>query len=187
MDLLDRYVRTLRLLLPKKQREDIIRELSEEIREQVAQKEEGLGRPLSADEWAAVVGQYGHPLLIAARYRPQRYLVGPVVYPYYVMVLQAALALTVILTAISIGQASWNEVPIDAMGVAKELVGKVLRVLGWLTVLAVFVERYLVNAGALDQWTPRLPGPPLEDAMKAVDHAARVVHDSTSTAERRDR
>lgn len=81
MEIIDNYFRVLRMFLPKDQRDDIIRELSEEIGAQVADQQAELGRPLNRDEQATVVGQYGHPLLIAARYRPQRYLVGPVVFP----------------------------------------------------------------------------------------------------------
>ena len=39
MDVIDRYLRTLRIFLPKDQRDDIIRELSEEIQSQVADNE----------------------------------------------------------------------------------------------------------------------------------------------------
>lgn len=95
MDTFERYFQMLRLFLPKDQRDDIIRELSGEIRSQVADKEAELGRPLSPDEQAAVIGQYGHPLLIVARYRPQRSLIGPVVFPYYWLVLKVVVGLMV--------------------------------------------------------------------------------------------
>ena len=93
MDVIDRYLRTLRILLPKDQRDDVLRELSEEMQSQVAEKEAALGRRLTAGEQAAIVSSYGHPLLTAARYRPQRHLIGPVVFPYYWIVLRIALAL----------------------------------------------------------------------------------------------
>src|SRR5687768_11813205 len=93
MDLFERYFRTLRIFLPKNQREDIVRELEEEIRSQVIEQEAALGRPLSLDEQAAILRQYGHPLLTAARYRPQRYLIGPVIFPYYWLVLKLTIAL----------------------------------------------------------------------------------------------
>ena len=73
---IDRYLRTLRILLPQDQRDDIIRELSEEIQSQVAEREAALGRRLAAEEQAAIVAQYGHPLLTAARYRPSSGLSG---------------------------------------------------------------------------------------------------------------
>ena len=93
MDVINRYFRTLRIFLPKAQRDDIIRELSEEVGSQIAETEAALGRPLDAGEQAALIGQYGHPLVTAARYQPQRHLIGPVVFPYYWMVLRVALVL----------------------------------------------------------------------------------------------
>ena len=57
MNVIDRYFRTLRVLLPKDQRDDIIRELAEEVRAHVADREAELGRPLTADEQAAIVGR----------------------------------------------------------------------------------------------------------------------------------
>ena len=95
MILLDRYLRTLRLFLPKAQRDDIIRELSEEIETDMAEQERELGRALNIDEEAAIIGKYGHPLLAAARYQRQRYLIGPLVFPYYWLLLRVVLALII--------------------------------------------------------------------------------------------
>ena len=44
METIERYFSTLRMLLPADQRDDIVRELSEEIESQVADKEAALGR-----------------------------------------------------------------------------------------------------------------------------------------------
>lgn len=52
MELLDHYLRTLRIFLPKDHRDDIVRELSEEIRPQVDEKEATLGRALDVSEQA---------------------------------------------------------------------------------------------------------------------------------------
>ena len=96
METIERYLRTLRMLLPADQRDDIVRELSEEIESHVADKEVALGRALTADEQAAILRQYGHPLVTAARYRPQRHLIGPIVFPYYWIVLKVMLVLIVL-------------------------------------------------------------------------------------------
>lgn len=176
MDLFDDYFRTLRIFLPKDQRDDIIRELSEEIRSQVADKEADLGRPLNAGEQAAIIGQYGHPLLTAARYRPQRYLIGPVVFPYYWLVLKVAIGLVVaghVIGGIVLlaGGASFAE-----MGeVLEDLVGTLLKVLGWITVLAAFADMWLARSRVLEKWNPSTPFPPLQYAERAVQHAAGAV------------
>ncbi len=102
MDVIEGYFRTLRIFLPKGQRDDIIRELSGEVQSQVAEKAAALGRPLNSAEQASIISQYGHPMLTAARYWPQRYLIGPIVFPYYWIVLKIALAL------VAVGHACWR-------------------------------------------------------------------------------
>ena len=47
MELLDRYLQTIRSYLPAEQKDDIIHELSENIRSQMEDKEAELGRPLT--------------------------------------------------------------------------------------------------------------------------------------------
>ena len=96
MDLFDNYFRTLKLFLPSDQREDIVRELSEEVQSQVAEKEAALGRALNASEQEALLRQFGHPLLTASRYRPRRYLVGPILFPYYWLLLKVVVGLIVL-------------------------------------------------------------------------------------------
>ena len=131
MDVIDRYFRTLRVLLPKDQRDDIIRELSEEVRAQIADREAELRRPLTADEQSAILGQYGHPLLTAARYRPTRYLIGALV------------------TLTSGGTMN------DLRAGLGNVVGDILKVVGWLTALAAWMDLWLARSKVLKNWRPR--------------------------------
>ncbi len=156
MILLDRYLRTLQLFLPKAQRNDIIRELSEEIETDMAERERELGRSLNLDEEAAIIGKYGHPLLAATRYQRQRHLIGPLVFPYYWLLLRVVLAL--IITGHVIGGsvllangAGWPE--IGALG--ERLVQTSLKVLGWLTLLAAIADLWLMRSGVLERWNAR--------------------------------
>src|SRR5271165_6131818 len=77
MELIDRYLQSVRMALPKAERNDVIRELTDEILSQVEEKEAALGRPLNEDEQVDLLKQLGHPLLLAGRYRKQRYLIDP--------------------------------------------------------------------------------------------------------------
>ncbi len=52
MDLLDRYLQAVKFWLPKNQKQDIIAELSEDIRSQVEDREAELGRKLNESELA---------------------------------------------------------------------------------------------------------------------------------------
>jgi hypothetical protein len=163
MDVIDRYFRTLRILLPKDQRDDIVRELSEEVQSHVAERERALGRLLSAGERGELIGQYGHPLLTAARYRPERHLIGPVVFPYYWIVLKIALVLVAlghvlgatVLVADGTSAAEIGHVVDDAIATA-------LKVGAWITVLGAAAEFWLTRSRVLETWHPTaasaLPG-----------------------------
>ena len=95
MDVIEQYFKRLRVFLPKDQRDDIVNELSGEIRAQAAEQAQRVGRALTNEEQSALIAHFGHPMLLAARYWPQRYLIGPVLYPYYWPVLKVAIGLTI--------------------------------------------------------------------------------------------
>ena len=88
MELLDRYLKTVGTYLPKSQRADILRELSENIRSQIEDRETELGRPLNEAEQEALLKQVGNPLVVAGRFQKDqrtvafgRQLIGPALFP----------------------------------------------------------------------------------------------------------
>lgn len=83
MDLLDRYLHAVRFWLPRAQQDDIIAELSEDIHSQIDEQEAAVGRKLNDSELEALLRQRGRPVLVANRYRPQQYLIGPALFPVY--------------------------------------------------------------------------------------------------------
>lgn len=87
MELLDRYLHAVEFWLPKRQRQDIIAELSEDLRSQIEDKEATLGRKLEDAEVETILKRCGSPLMVALRYRPQQYLIGPTLFPVYSFVL----------------------------------------------------------------------------------------------------
>lgn len=101
MELLDRYLESVRNCLPQEQRDDIINELSENLRSQIEDKESTLGRSLSKAEVEAILKQHGHPLLVAGRYRQEtrslsfgHEIIGPALFPFYLRVLKFNLGIT---------------------------------------------------------------------------------------------
>jgi len=83
MELLDRYLDAVQFFLPKKQKRDIIVELSEDLRSQIEEKEAELGRKLNEFELEAILKRCGSPWEVASRYLPHRYLIGPTLFPAY--------------------------------------------------------------------------------------------------------
>jgi len=92
MELLDRYLHAIEFWLPKRQRQDIIAELSEDLRSQIEEKETELGRKLNAAEVEAILKRCGSPLEVASRYLPKKYLIGPTLFPAYRFVLAVLIA-----------------------------------------------------------------------------------------------
>ena len=107
MELLDRYLKAVGTYLPADQRDDILRELSEDIRSEMEGKENELARPLTAAEQEAILKRHGNPIRLAARYRQDhrtvafgRQLIGPELFPFYIKVLSFNLGLTFIIVAV---------------------------------------------------------------------------------------
>jgi hypothetical protein len=95
MDLIDRYLDAVRLLLPPGERDDITAELRDVLMTRREEKAEQLGRGLTRQEDEALLKEFGHPLAVAGRYGPQRYLIGPELYPVFIFVLRIVLACVV--------------------------------------------------------------------------------------------
>jgi hypothetical protein len=101
MDVLDRYLETIRDYLPRGAREDFVAELRENIRSQVEDREAQLGRNLTEDERIAILRAHGHPLLVAGAYRSDgsrlvlgREVVGPDLFPFYRLALLGVAAIS---------------------------------------------------------------------------------------------
>jgi hypothetical protein len=101
MDLIDRYLDTVRLFLPRDQRDDITAELRDVLLTRREEKEAELGRPLTRKEEEGLLHDYGHPLMVAARYGRQQYLIGPELYPVYAFVVLLVLGCIAVAAAIT--------------------------------------------------------------------------------------
>src|ERR1035437_7542993 len=102
MDLLDRYLQAVKKHLPWQRQDDIIAELRANLEAQLEDKEAGLGRPLTTGEAEDWLRQIGPPRQVAVHYQPQRYLIGPTLFPTYWMVLKTVLfCLTIVFVILS--------------------------------------------------------------------------------------
>jgi len=100
MELLDRYLESVRKHLPWQRQDDIVAELRANLESQLDEKEEALGRPLTQAEAEAWIKQLGAPIQVAAGYQPQQYLIGPHVFPTYRYVLKLACSWAMIIYSI---------------------------------------------------------------------------------------
>ncbi|HTV83167.1 MAG TPA: hypothetical protein VME18_10990 [Acidobacteriaceae bacterium] len=83
MELIDRYLQAVRFWLPRRQQDDIVAELSEDIHAQVEERQAALGRPLTDIDVEELLRRRGSPVLVASRYLPQESLIGPLLFPIY--------------------------------------------------------------------------------------------------------
>lgn len=162
MDLLDKYLDAVGKCLPDAQREDITRELSANILAEFDEREAELGRSLTEDERAGMLRAHGHPLSVAARYAPQRYLIGPQLFPIYWRVLKTALPLVVlvyaIVSAVLIATGAQT-----VIGAALGLPTVLFTAVAWITLVFAGVEfgvaKYGWNIFRSMDWDPlKLPG-----------------------------
>src|SRR5512137_107153 len=107
MDLVDRYLLNVRAYLPRGRADDDVAELRENIRAQVEDREERLGRPLTDEERIAILRAHGHPLLVAGRYRADgrrlvlgTEVIGPALFPFFRISVLAIAAITALAVAL---------------------------------------------------------------------------------------
>lgn len=187
MDLVEKYIEDVKVLLPARQREDIAEELEGILRGRLEEKAAELGRPLSKDEEEEVLRAYGHPMMVAARYLPTRTLIGPELYPLWWLGARAALIADV---AIHVMQAVAAIAlhPERAAERVPALFGDMFSfffvLIGALTVSLAVVERF--NLKPFGEWNPRnrmkkparpFGGPParFESSSAAIGSIVGVV------------
>lgn len=91
MEMLDRYLESVRKHLPWRGQDDILAELEANLESQLEDKEAELGRRLTTEEAEAWLKELGPPIQMAARYQRLQYLIGPAVFPVYWYILRLTL------------------------------------------------------------------------------------------------
>ena len=156
MQLIDRYLQSVKWMLPRKQQEDVVRELNDEILSRAEEKETALGRPLNEDEQVAVLKQMGHPMLVASRYRTQRYLINPTIFAVYWTVLRLILAIVFVAMAIAaVSVAAAGQGLSQALGIILRYPLTALSVFAWVTTIFVILDIVQVKFDFFGKWDPR--------------------------------
>jgi hypothetical protein len=161
MQLLDRYLQAVKKHLPAGRQDDIAAELSANLLADVDEQEAALGRPLTLEEEEVVLRRHGHPLWVASRYRPQRSLIGPGLYPFYwyalkIALLFAAIGYLVVSTALLAASATpaGSRIVPTILGFA----GVAWNVAAWVTLTFAFLEFALDKYRVRERqpsWSPR--------------------------------
>lgn len=163
MDLIERYLASVRQNLPADKTDDIIAELADELATRQEMGEDRKGRPLTRDEVTALLREFGHPLVIASRYRPQQYLIGPNIFPFYMFALRIVLTIgAILLVAIGLVSALLGDRNLVQMvlGIFGDLWGFFFGAIAVVTLGFALFERFGGQVDQLYQWVPEhLPAP----------------------------
>lgn len=163
MDLIERYLAAVRQNLPADKADDIIAELHDDLATRKEMREERKGRPLARDELTALLHEFGHPLVIASRYRDHQYLIGPDIFPFYLFAMRVVLMIGAIsLVAIGLISAVLGDRNIVQMlvGITGDLWGFFFVSAAIVTLGFALFERYAGPVDQLIRWTPeQLPAP----------------------------
>jgi hypothetical protein len=181
MELLDRYLQAVRFWLPRAQQDDIVAELSEDIRSQVEEQEIALGRKLNEAEIELILKNRGRPLLVANRYLPQQHLIGPVLFPVYRFVLKIVILCYLLpwllvwigLMSFDSGYRSAHSVGGDLFGAWGSFWLTAFIAIGLITVVFAVLERAQSKSRFLEDWEPRKL-PPVRNA-RLIPRASSVV------------
>ena len=156
MDLVERYLNAVAAQLPRDAREDIVAELRDDIMGRVEALEERLGRPATDDEVEALLREVGHPLSVAARYRPgPQSLIGPELYPWWIFGVKVALVVMACVTLIGLAaRVLIGDVYLgQAIGQGiNSLISGAITVVGILTIVGFVLERQEKKPGFIAKW-----------------------------------
>ena len=105
MNLIDRYILETGKHLPHRNRLDLQAEIRSTIEDMLDDRAQQDGRDVDNQMIEEVLKEYGSPAKVAAAYHPTHYLIGPQMYPFFLMVVKVVLC---VLLAVTLGSFLWN-------------------------------------------------------------------------------
>ncbi len=88
MNMIDQYIFEVGENLPEKLRADLEKEIRSLIEDTLEERSRTYSRAIDDDMIAEVLKEFGPPERMAASYQPQKYLIGPKLYPTFILVLK---------------------------------------------------------------------------------------------------
>jgi len=148
-DLIDRYIAEIGSYLPRKIRLDLKAEILSTVEDMLTERSQKTGKPVDEEMTVEILKEYGAPWKVAASYQPERFLIGPRLYPSFLTVIQVVLsimaAITLVRMGISLGQIglTFDNVFEAVFLVITDFLGSAFTALGGIMVLFTIVQRFL--------------------------------------------
>jgi hypothetical protein len=103
MNLIERYATEVGKNLPRKMRADIETEIRSTLEDMLEERSQTVGRPADNEMAKALLKEYGAPDKVAATYLPERYLIGPKLFPIFTLVLKIVFSVLTVLALVGFG------------------------------------------------------------------------------------
>ncbi len=103
MNLLDKYVEEIGKGLPRRNRLDIEREIRSTLQDMLDERAARAGKPADDEMVRALLKEYGAPAKVAASYGPPQYLIGPRIFPVFLLVTRIVLAVLLAVSLAGLG------------------------------------------------------------------------------------
>lgn len=147
MKLIDLYLEEVSHHLTIKNREDILQEIRSTLMDMLEDRYPVSEQGPDQESVMEVLREFGHPRKVARQYTQHNYLIGPQIFPVYLMVLKIVLIIAAALNILGvivalISQLSLGSTPLDAIaGVVSGLFNALFTAFGIVTLSFAGVER----------------------------------------------
>jgi hypothetical protein len=176
MDLVERYMAAIGRQLPSKQAGDILAELREELLARQEEREAALGRPLDKKDIEALLVEFGHPLVVAGRYRKTQHLIGPEVFPFWWATVKVVLLVVLGVDLVVVALEALTEGAVKVSGAGPSVLAALVFVFGLITLVFAAFERF-GKTGFLRDWKPRHLPPAQGNSRSPANLIAEIIVD----------
>ena len=148
-NLLERYIDEVGKHLPGKSRADIQTEIRSTLEDMLEEQADRAGHPVDDAMIQDLLRSYGAPAKVAESYQPDRYLIGPKMFPIFTLVLKIVMAVLSVLAVVGFGvRFGLGELSLAAFGTqlaksAMEYFGGILSAFGNIVFIFAILERTL--------------------------------------------
>lgn len=165
MKLIDRYVAQVGKHLPAKTREDIEKELKSTLEDMLDDRAQNLGHPADEAMELELLREYGAPDKVADTYYSNQYLIGPPMYPTFIMVLKIVFtvlsSLAVVGLVVALGKVGFagREFAQTLMQTVGGYIGAAITAFGNVVLVFVLLDRFLPDSEikglkTSEEWDP---------------------------------
>lgn len=180
--LIESYIEEVGTQLPLRQRADIQAEIRSLLEDTLEDRLTETGGEADVETVAALLEEFGSPDKMAASYAPDRYLVGPKLFPLFTLVTKIVFTVLIVLGIIGAGIAA---APAETFKAALLSVGSsllemfngLMSTLAWIVIVFAILERTLPEHEKEEEdWDPRkLERIPDQDKVKIAELIAGIV------------